>query len=41
MSLDELKAKARKDFDALGLIQSDWPLFWVGYMAAVKRFGGK
>lgn len=38
--MEELKRKARIDFSATSLIESDWPLFWIGYMAAVKRFGG-
>jgi hypothetical protein len=36
----ELKAKAWKDFTELGLPDSDWKAFWLGYVAAVKRFGG-
>jgi hypothetical protein len=36
-----LKEKARKDFETLGLGEREWVAFFHGYVAAVKRFGGK
>lgn len=36
-----LVAKARKDFDACHLDESDWHAFYLGYLAALKRFGGR
>ena len=36
-----LKENARKDFEALDLAEWEWVAFFHGYVAAVKRFGGK
>jgi hypothetical protein len=38
--MEELKAKARKDFTIANLMYHEWPAFWKGYLLAVKRFGG-
>lgn len=37
--LDDLKARARRDFDALNMEEWEWSIFFKGYLAAVKRFG--
>jgi len=37
----ELRLRARKDFDQSGLSELAWDSFWQGYLAAIKRFGGK
>ena len=39
--LYELKQKARKDFESNFLSETEWNVFWIGYMSAIKRFGGK
>lgn len=39
--MDDLKSRARKEFNMSLLDESQWTVFWVGYLAAVKRFGGK
>ena len=39
--LYELKQRARKDFESRNLKESEWTVFWIGYMSAVMRFGGK
>ena len=36
--MEELKAKARKDFAIANLMDHEWPAFWKGYLLAVKRF---
>lgn len=42
--MEELRNRARKDFDELKILCHDdieWQAFWLGYLAAIKRFGGK
>lgn len=39
--LEQLKERARRDFADTGLEEFEWQTFWAGYLAAVKRFGGK
>lgn len=38
--LHELRQRARKDFEERNLAEHEWTVFWIGYMSAVKRFGG-
>jgi hypothetical protein len=37
----ELKERAQKDFRESGLHPTEWAAFWIGYLAAIKRFGGR
>lgn len=39
--LRELRRRVRKDFEEHGLDESDWKAYWLGYMSAIKRFGGR
>lgn len=36
-----LMSKARQDFDACKLDESKWNAFYLGYLAALRRFGGR
>jgi len=38
---DEFIAKVRKDFDNSGLESWQWDTFLKGYIACLKRFGGR
>ena len=38
--LYELRQRAMIDFDNTNLDPKYWDVFWIGYMSAVKRFGG-
>ena len=37
--MEDLKQKARKDFESSNLKKEEWVVFWMGYVAAIKRFG--